>query len=148
MVNLNWEKKRDISDKIENYMRKFRNTFEKIDVFSNNKNNLNSSTSEFKKKQWVNRLYWGDNFDVSCHLLNNFKNKIDLIYIDPPFFSGTNYHMRIKDKDQEYKIIAYYDHWKNDIDSYLQMLYERIILFRNLLSNKGLIFVHLDWHAS
>ncbi|MHA1436763.1 MAG: DNA methyltransferase, partial [Promethearchaeota archaeon] len=38
--------------------------------------------------------------------------------------------------------------WKNDIDSYLQMLYERIILFRNLLSNKGLIFVHLDWHAS
>ncbi|MHA1294931.1 MAG: hypothetical protein ACTSQJ_20035, partial [Promethearchaeota archaeon] len=96
MVNLNWEKKRDISDKIENYMRKFRNTFEKIDVFSNNKNNLNSSTSEFKKKQWVNRLYWGDNFDVSCHLLNNFKNKIDLIYIDPPFFSGTNYHMRIK----------------------------------------------------
>ncbi|MHA1344702.1 MAG: DNA methyltransferase, partial [Promethearchaeota archaeon] len=75
-------------------------------------------------------------------------NKIDLIYIDPPFFSGTNYHMRIKDKDQEYKIIAYYDHWKNDIDSYLQMLYERIILFRNLLSNKGLIFVHLDWHAS
>ncbi len=95
-----------------------------------------------------NLLFWGDNLHVLNYLILNLKKKIDLIYIDPPFFSGTNYSMKIEHDGEEYDSIAYYDHWNKDLDSYLQMLYERLVLFKELLSDKGLLFVHLDWHVS
>jgi len=95
-----------------------------------------------------NMLFWDDNLQVLKYLILNFKQKIDLIYIDPPFFSGTNYSVKIEQDGETYDSIAYHDHWSKDLDSYLQMLYERIVLFKELLSEKGLLFVHLDWHAS
>ncbi|MBA7578507.1 Modification methylase DpnIIB [subsurface metagenome] len=82
------------------------------------------------------------------YLTNHFSGKIDLIYIDPPFFSGTNYRIKIEENGNQYDSIAYFDHWDKDIDSYLQMLRDRIVLFRELLSINGLLFIHLDWHAS
>ena len=82
------------------------------------------------------------------YLTNYFSGKIDLIYIDPPFFSGTNYRIKIEENGNQYDSIAYFDHWDKDIDSYLQMLRDRIVLFRELLSINGLLFIHLDWHAS
>ncbi|MFX1376262.1 MAG: DNA methyltransferase [Promethearchaeota archaeon] len=97
---------------------------------------------------WKNKLFWGNNLEVLFYLLNNFKDKIDLIYIDPPFFSGINYKIEISEKDGDFDSIAYNDHWEKDLDSYLQMLYERIILLKKLLSHTGLLFIHLDWHAS
>jgi adenine specific DNA methylase Mod len=95
-----------------------------------------------------NLLFWGENLHVLNYLILNLKRKIDLIYIDPPFFSGTNYNVKIEHDGEKYDSIAYYDHWNKDLDSYLQMLYERLVLFKELLSDKGLLFVHLDWHAS
>jgi len=93
-------------------------------------------------------LFWGDNLEVLYFLLNKFEEKIDLIYIDPPFYSGVNYKINIEENGKNYNTIAYFDHWDKDLDSYLQMLYERLILFKKLLSKTGLIFIHLDWHAS
>jgi adenine specific DNA methylase Mod len=101
-----------------------------------------------KYTNWENKLFWGENLAVLFSLLNEFENKIDLIYIDPPFFSGVNYKIEILEENKTYDSIAYVDCWQKDLDSYLQMLYERIILFQKLLSKTGLLFIHLDWHAS
>lgn len=146
MVKLTWENKLDISVNIETLKIQFSRSFDRVNLkFNlNDKANYNHSSGQ----NWTDLLFWGDNLEVLCYLLNFFEEKIDLIYIDPPFFSGTDYRIRIEEKNKNYETIAYYDRWKNDLDSYLQMLYERIILFKQLLSKKGLLFVHLDWHAS
>ncbi|MFX1237420.1 MAG: DNA methyltransferase, partial [Promethearchaeota archaeon] len=82
------------------------------------------------------------------YLLEDFSEKIDLIYIDPPFFSGSDYIIEVGEKGNTSDKLAYRDYWAKDIDSYLQMLYERLYVIKKLLSKKGLIFVHIDWHAS
>jgi adenine specific DNA methylase Mod len=143
MVKLLWKDKKKGNfkeDALKAYNTNFFRSFEinNIDDKAKLKNNL-----------WLNKLYWADNLDVLLFLLNNaFKEKIDLIYIDPPFFSGANYHIEIETSEQNYDDIAYFDHWDKDFDSYLQMLYERIGIMKKLLSKQGLLFVHLDWHAS
>ncbi len=141
MVKLVWKNKNDFLNdisRLKTIYRDYYNTFEMI--------SQNNSTS--KNQNGNNMLFWGDNLNVSYHLLNNFEEKIDLIYLDPPFFSGSNYNISILEGEAKYDSIAYFDCWNKDIDSYLQMLYERIVIFKKLLSKKGLIFLHLDWHAS
>jgi len=146
MVKLIWDTKADITGNLEKNKNQFKNRFKPLNDLSYSGN---LGIKEWlKKESWRNKLFWGENKEVIFYLLNNFEGKIDLIYIDPPFFSGTNYHIKIKGPDKTYEDIAYFDHWEKDLDSYLQMLYERIILFRRLLSDKGLLFIHLDWHAS
>jgi adenine specific DNA methylase Mod len=141
MVKLIWENKKDFLNNISKLKTTYRDYFKKIEViFQNNEANNN--------QDWKNRLFWGDNLNVSYHLLNNFEEKIDLIYLDPPFFSGSNYNISIFEGDKNYDSIAYFDCWNRNIDSYLQMLYERLVIFKKLLSKKGVIFIHLDWHAS
>ncbi|MFX0186988.1 MAG: DNA methyltransferase [Candidatus Hodarchaeota archaeon] len=146
MVKLTWKNKAKLHDKIEGFKKKYYNEFKLVNSILNdsiiNSKDLSSSDN------WTNKLFWGDNLEVLFYLLNNYEEKINLIYIDPPFFTGSNYHIKINDNDLNYDSIAYYDHWEDDLDSYLQMLYERIILFKELLSKTGLIFVHIDWHAS
>jgi DNA modification methylase len=89
-------------------------------------------------------------------LMEKFAGKIDLIYIDPPFATGANfnYTVDIGDSNLEHvkeasaiEEVAYRDTWGKGLDSFLQMLYDRLILMRDLLSSTGSIFVHLDWHA-
>ena len=146
MVNLTWKDKTDYASSIEDLKKKYSNLFQtfKLPTFSTNDEfKLNENVSE-----WRNKLFWGENSSVLYQLLNNLEEKIDLIYIDPPFFSGTNYEIEIEDRNKTYNSIAYYDHWDKNLDSYLQMLYERIILFRKLLSKTGLLFIHSDWHAN
>jgi adenine specific DNA methylase Mod len=137
MVNLIWKNKKEKTfEDLKVYTPNFFNAFERHSFIS-------------KEKSYSNKLFWGDNLDVLGFLLNNnFGEKIDLLYIDPPFFSGVNYQIKIEEKNKIYDSIAYYDHWNKDLDSYLQMLYERIKIFRELLSKTGLIFVHVDWHAN
>jgi DNA modification methylase len=100
-----------------------------------------------------NRLVLGDNLMVMSALLPEFRNKINLIYADPPFFTNRHYPMRIgKGEDsrrpQEWQLAeGYPDHWP-DIDSYLDMLYPRLKLMYELLSPTGTLYLHLDWHAS
>jgi len=102
---------------------------------------------------WMNRIYWGDNLQVMSHLLKEFRGKIDLIYIDPPFDSKADYKKKISLKGVELKNDRsvfeekqYTDIWVND--EYLQFMYERLILLRELLSDTGSIFLHCDYRKS
>lgn len=100
---------------------------------------------------WMNKIYWGDNLQVMSHLLKEFRGKIDLIYIDPPFDSRVAYKLKIQLKKQilnndisTFEEKQYEDIWLND--EYLQFMYERLIIMRDLLSDNGCIYLHCDWH--
>jgi DNA modification methylase len=100
---------------------------------------------------WRNMLIWGDNKVVMSSLLPRFAGKINLIYIDPPFATGQDFSFRVRVGDEEFvkepSIIeekAYRDTWGRGLDSYLQMMYERLVLMRELLAEDGSIWVHLD----
>lgn len=104
---------------------------------------------------WYNRLIWGDNKYIMASLLEEFAGKIDLIYIDPPFATGADFSIKIAIGDVEWvkepsaiEEKAYRDTWGIGMDSYLQMMYERLILMRELLSPAGSIYIHLDWRVS
>lgn len=102
---------------------------------------------------WRNKIFWGDNLQVMSHLLKEFRGKVDLIYIDPPFDSKIEYKKTIKVNRQStettytaFEEKQYTDVWTND--EYLQFIYERAILMRELLSNDGVFCLHCDWHKS
>ena len=102
---------------------------------------------------WINKIFWGDNLQVMSHLLKEFRGQIDLIYIDPPFDSKADYKLRIKIRKQtvvsdslSFEEKQYGDIWSND--EYLQFLYERFLILRELLSAHGSIFVHCDYHKN
>mgnify|MGYP002536976684 CR=1 FL=1 len=106
-----------------------------------------------EKDGWFNKIFWGDNLQVMSHLLKDYRGKIDLIYIDPPFDSKADYKKRIKlkgktiENDQStFEEKQYGDIWTND--EYLQFMYERLILCKELLSDTGSIYLHCDWHKS
>ncbi|KKL54858.1 hypothetical protein LCGC14_2261220 [marine sediment metagenome] len=146
MVKLIWKNKIDPTSKHDLLKKKYLNFFQPIDE---SLININSSTqNKTQINSWKNKLFWGENLEVAFNILDSLEESIDLIYIDPPFFSGVNYKIEIKEKNIIYDSLAYSDTWKEDLDSYIQMLYERIILFKKLLSKTGLLFIHLDWHAS
>jgi adenine-specific DNA-methyltransferase len=109
------------------------------------------------KADFRNMLVWGDNKLVMASLLRDFKGKIDLIYIDPPFDVGADFTMNvgIGDKNETvYKeqstleMVAYRDMWGKGTDSYLHVLYERLTLMKELLSESGCIYVHCDWRVN
>ena len=98
---------------------------------------------------WRNKIFWGDNLQVMSHLLKEFRGKVDLIYIDPPFDSKADYKIKIKVKGEKYagdsSVIEekqYSDIWTND--EFLQFIYERLSLIRELLSDGGTIVLHCD----
>lgn len=102
---------------------------------------------------WRNKIFWGDNLQVMSHLLKEFRGKVDLIYIDPPFDSKADYKKKIELKgkssqtDQNmFEEKQYSDIWTND--EYLQFMFERIVLLRELLSETGSLYLHCDWHKS
>jgi DNA modification methylase len=103
---------------------------------------------------WRNKLIWGDNKYIMASLLQEFAGRINLIYIDPPFATGADFSINIKLGDLEWtkeaSVIeekAYRDTWGRGLDSYLQMMYDRLVLMRELLADNGSIYVHLDWHV-
>ena len=104
-----------------------------------------------------NMLIWGDNKLVMASLLKEFKGKIDLIYIDPPFDVGADFTMNLPigennetiSKDQStLEMVAYRDMWGKGIDSYLSMIYERLLIMKELLCDTGTIYVHCDWRVN
>ncbi len=114
------------------------------------------SEEEFHQKahrdDWRNMLIWGDNKLVMAALLEEFRGKIDLIYIDPPFDVGADFTMQVQigeegdevQKEQSIlEAVAYRDTWGRGTDSYLHMMYERLTLMRELLSERGSIFIHV-----
>lgn len=112
--------------------------------------------------QWMNRLIYGENLLTMQALLvgdeatglPSLRGKVDLIYIDPPFDSKADYRTKVNlpgvDIEQKPTVLeqsAYSDTWKDGTVSYLKMIYPRLLLMRELLSEKGSIYVHIDWHV-
>ena len=101
-----------------------------------------------------NKLFWGDNLQVLSHLLKEYRGKIDLIYIDPPFDSKADYVRRVQIRGVKEKVEGtgqglfeekqYTDIWERD--EYLQFMYERLLLIKELLSETGTIYLHADHH--
>lgn len=89
---------------------------------------------------WRNQLIWGDNLPVMEALLRDFAQTIDLIYIDPPFATGNDFYLASQEK-------AYQDNWGQDLSAYLSMLWPRLMLMRELLSDRGSIYVHIGWEV-
>lgn len=110
-------------------------------------------------KDWKNILIWGDNKLAMLALLKGdpdlgippMAGKINLIYIDPPFFTGADFSFKTQIGNDEItkepsfiEEKAYRDMWKGGIATYLQYMYERLVLMRELLAENGSIYVHLD----
>jgi DNA modification methylase len=113
-------------------------------------------------KGWTNKLIWGDNKLILSSLKNGpLREEIEaqgglkLIYIDPPFDVGSDFSMDIEIGDETFtkkpsiiEEIAYRDTWGNGADSFLAMIYERLSIMRDLLHDKGSIYVHCDWRLN
>jgi DNA modification methylase len=104
--------------------------------------------------EWRNRLIWGDKKYVLPALLSEFSGAVDLIYIDPPFFTGDDFSFSIavdgEDFTREPNLIeqkAYRDTWGGGIDGYLNWFCTTVQHLRDLLAETGSIYVHLDWHV-
>lgn len=113
-------------------------------------------------KRWCNRLIYGDNLlamqallagDKSTNL-ESLRGKVDLIYIDPPFDSKADYRTKITLPENEitqkpttFEQFGYSDLWQKGTVSYLEYMYPRLLLMKELLSDKGSIYVHIDWHV-
>ncbi len=89
-----------------------------------------------------NRLIWGDNLHVMRSLPSE---SVDLIYIDPPFFSGKQYNVIFGDQNE---IRSFSDVWEAGMPGYLVWLNARLLEMKRLLKKTGSIYVHLDWHAA
>ncbi|MFC1939992.1 DNA-methyltransferase [Chloroflexota bacterium] len=89
-----------------------------------------------------NRLFWGDNLHVMRQLPSE---SIDLIYIDPPFFSGKQYNVIFGDQNE---LRSFSDIWEAGLPGYLVWLNARLYEMKRLLKKTGSIYVHLDWHAA
>lgn len=110
---------------------------------------------------WMNRLVYGDNLLTMQALLAgdpqtglpSLRGKVDLIYIDPPFDSKADYrtpitlpNANLEQKPTVIEQFAYADTWEEGTISYLKMIYPRLVLMKELLSERGSIYVHIDWH--
>jgi adenine specific DNA methylase Mod len=127
----------------------------------------NEKMASVDNKEWLNRMIYGDNLLAMQALLAgddgtpSLRGKVDLIYIDPPFDSKADYRTKIElpgtEVEQKPTVIeqfAYADTWSAQLGgeqvrgtlAYLRYMYPRIVLMRELLSEQGSIYVHIDWH--
>lgn len=119
-------------------------------------------TSGRQIKGWANKLIWGDNKLILSSLKSGALRRqiedaggLKLIYIDPPFDVGADFSMDIEIGGETFhkepnllEQIAYRDTWGRGADSYIAMIYERLILMRDLLASDGSIYVHCDWRVN
>ncbi|MEH6575681.1 MAG: site-specific DNA-methyltransferase [Amphritea sp.] len=111
---------------------------------------------------WNNKLIWGDNKLILSSLKNGplreeieAQGGIKLIYIDPPFDVGADFSIDIEIGDEKFtkkpnvlEELAYRDTWGKGADSFISMIYERLVLMRDLLAQDGSIYVHCDWRVN
>ena len=161
-VELNWNGK---SDDVTNVELPFQ-IIEQVDEPRTEKVKLAQGSFDFNSGRqiagWTNKLIWGDNKYVLSSLKNGpMRDEIEkeggikLIYIDPPFDVNADFSMKVKVGDDSYEKkpnilehIAYRDTWGLGADSFLSMIYERLILMRDLLAEDSSIFLHCDWRLS
>lgn len=115
-----------------------------------------------QQKGWTNKLIWGDNKLILSSLKNGpIRNEIEkqggikLIYIDPPFDVGADFSMDIEIGEETFtkrpnvlEELAYRDTWGKGADSFISMIYERLVIMRDLLAEDGSIYVHCDWRVN
>ncbi len=145
MNDIYWDDNSDIDNQLE--ISKYENLQSFKQILEKKNNNKKETWNTNNQRNWRNLLFWEDNLNVLYYLLNDHEEKVDLIYIDPPFFSGVNYNIGIQENGIEKETLAYGDTWQKDLNKYLGMLNRRIYLMRKLLKKEGLIFIHSDWHA-
>ena len=102
---------------------------------------------------WMNKILWGDNLQVMSHLLKEYRGQVKLVYIDPPFDSKADYKLKVQRQGKSlendhnaFEEKQYNDIWHND--QYLQHLFERLILIKEILSANGTLYVHCDANKS
>ena len=115
------------------------------------------------EESWRNKLLWGDNLLVMNALLTECAGTVNLIYLDPPFATGTDFMFaprtprtprlrndgtKVDKKPPAVREKAYRDTWERDLSDYLSMLWQRLPLCRTLLSDTGSIYVHIGWEMS
>ncbi len=132
--------------------------FERIDrprrAVSKDRRNSLPATDRSPMGDFHNRLIWGDNLRALAQLSTEFGGKVDLIYIDPPFNVRADFLMDVPtgsaadDPAASRGRFAYRDSWGRGEGAYLQMIYERIVLLKELLSNRGTLYVHCDYRVS
>ncbi len=159
-VRLEWEGKKTEVKKISL-------PFQTVEILTENRILKHSRLDKWVKgvdwpnnypQNWQNRLIWGDNKYIMSSLIEKgFSGKVNLIYIDPPFATGEDFSLPFKignKKEKSYKEankieqFAYRDTWGKGLASYLQMIYERLVLMKELLAEDGSIYVHLDWRVN
>jgi len=161
-VELTWNGK---SDEVTNVVLPFQ-IIEQIDEPRTETKRLAQDSFDFVSGRqttgWTNKLIWGDNKYVLSSLKNGpLRDEIEknggikLIYIDPPFDVGADFSMDVEIGESSYEKkpnvlehIAYRDTWGKGEDSFLSMIYERLILMKDLLSDNGTIYVHCDWRLN
>src|SRR5208283_2778829 len=120
--------------------------------------------SSGRETEWRNRLIWGDKKFVLPSLLPEFSGQVNLIYIDPPFDTGTDFSYTASIPEhpdspgdettyftKEASIIeqkAYRDTWGKGLNSYLNWFYDSAVFLRELLAEDGMIFVHIGQNVS
>lgn len=97
------------------------------------------------RDQYSGEVYCADNLEIMRSLAkSDFKGKFQMIYMDPPFYSGAKYFSRRSDGSKK---LAYSDVWGSGLLEYLEMIAKRILIARELLSDDGLMWIHLDYRA-
>jgi DNA modification methylase len=160
-VELVWNgKSRDVCNTILPFQ-----TLEHIDEPRKEKNtedHLNFDSRGRQKAGWTNKLIWGDNKLILSSLRSGPLRKeiedaggLKLIYIDPPFDVGADFSLDVEIGEETFhkeanvlEQVAYRDTWGRGADSFVAMIYERMIIMRELLHNEGSIYVHCDWRVS
>ncbi len=118
--------------------REYRDKFPRIDLPLQKIEEISFGSPELES----NKLFWGDNL----HIMRSLPSEsIDLIYIDPPFFSGRNYNVIFGDQNE---VRSFSDIWDGGMPTYLIWFNARLLEMKRLLKSNGSIYIHLDWHAS
>ena len=162
-VELNWNGK---SDEVTNVVLPFQ-IIEQIDEPRNEGVKMAQGSFDFESGRqmagWTNKLIWGDNKYILSSLSKGPMRKeiekeggIKLIYIDPPFSANMDYTIPVQIGDSDYynkkpsilENFAYRNTWNKEGNSFLQMLYERLIIMRDLLREDGVLVLRIDYHWS
>ena len=144
MVKLNWNGKNE--SKKEFLKNHISFPFQIIETHQTSRRKSNNLKLMEKRE---NLLIWGDNKLIMSSLLADYAGKIRLIYIDPPFATGGDFNFKILiGENNSIDKLAYNDKWKKGLDYYLNFIYNRLILMKELLAKNGSIYIHIDWHVS
>src|SRR5436190_4529389 len=139
MATLTWKGKRPI-DENDQVLSSQAARLYTVETFAGSPMERVVPSAQSPANGWHNRLICGDKSIVLPALLSEFARAIDLIYIDPPFMTGRDFTSGGQ--------LAYSDKWRNNLDVYLQWLYETFALLHLLLAEHGSLYVHLDWRAT